>query len=101
MAAPRREPNAAAGAGRRRAAFAFIFATVLQGALSDRFGRRAMVLMSNFGDFSRKRSPMPSAPARRGICPGLPFLIATLLLALAAMPAWRVTRAAAGLKQAT
>jgi DHA1 family tetracycline resistance protein-like MFS transporter len=32
--------------------------------------------------------------------PGLPFLIATLLLALAAMLAWRVTRAAAGLKQA-
>ncbi len=32
--------------------------------------------------------------------PGLPFLIATLLLALAAMLAWRVTRAAASLKRA-
>ena len=32
--------------------------------------------------------------------PGLPFLIATLLLALAAMLAWRVTRTAARLKRA-
>ena len=98
MEAPLEEPNATAGAGRRRAAFAFIFATVLldmlaigivipvlpklvvdfmagdaeqaakilglfgtawalmqflfsplQGALSDRFGRRTMILISNFG----------------------------------------------------
>ena len=98
MEAPLEEPNAPAGIGRRRAAFAFIFATVLldmlaigivipvlpklvvdfmagdaeqaakilglfgtawalmqflfsplQGALSDRFGRRTMILISNFG----------------------------------------------------
>ena len=98
MEAPLEEPNGTAGAGRRRAAFAFIFATVLldmlaigivipvlpklvvdfmagdaeqaakilglfgtawalmqflfsplQGALSDRFGRRTMILISNFG----------------------------------------------------
>ena len=98
MEAPLEEPSATAGIGRRRAAFAFIFATVLldmlaigivipvlpklvvdfmagdaeqaakilglfgtawalmqflfsplQGALSDRFGRRTMILISNFG----------------------------------------------------
>lgn len=98
MDAPRDEPSTTAGAGRRRAAFAFIFATVLldmlaigiiipvlpklvvdfmagdaeqaakilglfgtawalmqflfsplQGALSDRFGRRTVILISNFG----------------------------------------------------
>jgi DHA1 family tetracycline resistance protein-like MFS transporter len=98
MEAPLEEPNGTAGAGRRRAAFAFIFATVLldmlaigivipvlpklvvdfmagdaeqaakilglfgtawalmqflfsplQGALSDRFGRRTVILISNFG----------------------------------------------------
>jgi DHA1 family tetracycline resistance protein-like MFS transporter len=98
MEAPHQEPNVTAGHGRWRAAFAFIFATVLldmlaigiiipvlpklvvdfmagdaeqaakilglfgtawalmqflfsplQGALSDRFGRRTMILISNFG----------------------------------------------------